>query len=88
MTTTITRRVSARPVGAKSARVPSEPTGTEHTPRIQHFLLLEGDAQVSGTDCLLLEGDMQSGTDKLKLEGDASTQIGGTVTKRVPEAVA
>jgi hypothetical protein len=73
--TTITKRVSGAP------------RGTVRTARVQHLLLLEGDAQETGHDYLLLEGDMQeSGTDVLKLEGDV-TEIGGSVTKRVPESV-
>lgn len=77
MSSTITKRVSGAPSGSvRTARVE------------QNLLLLEGDAQETGSDCLLLEGDMQSGGDLLKLEGDQALEIGGTVTKRVPEEVA
>jgi hypothetical protein len=83
---TITKRISGAPSGGSTKRVTESAAGTERTERVPHLLLLEGDMQVSGHDCLLLEGDMQSGTDALKLEGDA-TAVGGTVTKRIAESV-
>lgn len=82
MSTVVTRRISGSPAGGQTARVSGNPTGTEHTSRISFLLALEGDE--SGV--LLLEGDVQSGTDAMRLEGDV-TVIGGTATKRVPEAV-
>lgn len=75
MATTVTKRVS----GAASGGA---------TPFIEpNRLLLEGDAQESGSDYLLLEGDMQSGGDVLKLEGDEALAINSTITKRVAETV-
>lgn len=86
MSTIVTRRISGLASGGKTSRVTENPTGTHHTSRFHHLLLLEGDMQDSGEDYLLLEGDMQDGTDVLKLEGDI-TAIGGTTSKRVPELV-
>lgn len=86
MTTTRTSRISGAITAANTQRVSEAAPWTFQTSRISHLLLLEGDMQDSGSDVLLLEGDMQSGTDALKLEGDI-TAITETTTKRVAEAV-
>ena len=81
----LTNRVPGSPAADNSVRVAGIPVGGQAS-RIHHLFLLEGDAQETGSDCLLLEGDMQWGDDVLKLEGDAAS-IGAVHTKRVAEAV-
>jgi hypothetical protein len=92
-----TLRVTATPAGGNTSRVSAAPTGTPTdrvselpwtvpTARIGFLLALEGDESGS---TLLLEGDEQDddyAQNALRLEGDMAT-LGGTTTKRVPEAV-
>jgi hypothetical protein len=79
-----TSRVSAAPTGAPTGRV-SELPWTVPTARVGFLLALEGDESGS----IILEGDAQDddyAQNALRLEGDMAT-LGGTTTKRVPEAV-
>lgn len=87
MSTVLTRRISGNASGGQTVRVTARPAGG-HSERIPaNFLLLEGDMQSSGSDGLLLEGDVQTGDDLLKLEGDHAVIIGGTTTRRILEPV-
>jgi hypothetical protein len=86
MATTTTKRISGAASGGYTARIAASAAGYQ-TSRIQHLLLLEGDMQETGSDHLLLEGDMQSGDDVLKLEGDVAA-VGGTSTRRIVATVA
>ena len=79
---TITKRIGGTPSGGKTERISGRPVGGV-TPVIDSFrLLLEGDAQETGSDMVLLEGDMQSGDDLLKLEGDEARVIASNITRR------
>lgn len=83
-----TKRVTEAPETGTSKRVTGAPNTVITVRFTPNYLLLEGDAQVSGDDCLLLEGDVVTGVDFLKLEGDQRPIIAGTATKRITEAAA